>query len=169
MDQTDHNSVSKATVFRDLRTLMCPRGAHGGKPWAMRLGLARGLAEGPRGPRDTIEGDTVDRGMQLQPQLHALGHMQSPSTGRPPEQATVLKAPVPGTPGGLPRGVRCLRLLMAMNRTKCSLSGEPWVLSLRRGHAGAGELGGYRGPRKDPGPGVRDTFCGSLAWVPSAA
>lgn len=23
MDQTDHNSVSKATVFRDLRTLMC--------------------------------------------------------------------------------------------------------------------------------------------------
>lgn len=169
MDQTDHNSVSKATVFRDLRTLMCPWGAHGGKPWATRLGLARGLAEGHRGPRDTIEGDTVDRGMQLQPQLHALGHMQSPSTGDPQSRPPFSKHPFQGPLEGCLGGVRCLRLLMAMNRTKCSLSGEPWVLSLRRGRAGAGELGGYRGPRKDPGPGVRDTFCGSLAWVPSAA
>lgn len=60
VDQTHHSSVSKATVFRDPRTLP---GAHGGKPWALRLGLAGVLAEGHGGQRDTIEGDTCGRKM----------------------------------------------------------------------------------------------------------
>lgn len=109
VDQTDHSSVSKATVFRDPRTL--PR-AHGGKPWAVRLGLASVLTEGHGGQRDAIEGDTCGLKDGLFWATCKVRLLSDPRS-RPPFSKHLFQGFL-----GAAQVACCLWLLMAVNWTK---------------------------------------------------